>query len=172
MKEKKWRHLREISSSKLQRTITATVGSRSINRALGTCFPAPVSQTKVFKASTVVSLSRNQNKDTINFFAKPKKEPSNPQRIEKFCTKVNQTNGFHCVFFSFSWGLSSQKEKENSAGESVFSPNVVGAMGDRCFYPAFFLQIEASFQPRCTVKVFHVPGRSSYKSEKNAKIRF
>ena len=25
--------------------------------------------------------------------------------------------------------------------------------------PAFFLQIEASFQPQSTVKVFHVPGR-------------
>lgn len=30
---------------------------------------------------------------------------------------------------------------------------------------AFFLQTEDSSQPRCTVKVFHVPGRSSYKSE-------
>lgn len=116
MKEKKWRHLREISSSKLQRTITATVGSRSINRALGTCFPAPVSQTKVFKASTVVSLSRNQNKDTINFFAKPKKEPSNPQRIEKFCTKVNQTNGF-VYFFLFLEGLVHKRKRKILQGK-------------------------------------------------------
>lgn len=52
-------------------------------------FPAPFSQTKVFKESTIVSLPRNQNKATIKFFAKPKKEPSNPHKIEKFCTKVN-----------------------------------------------------------------------------------
>ena len=100
--KKKWRHLREISSSKLQRTITATVGSRTINRALGTCFPVPVSQTKVFKASTVVSLSRNQNKATISFFAKPKKRTfkSTESREILYESESNQWIPL-CIFFFF-----------------------------------------------------------------------
>ena len=71
----------------------------------------------------------------------------------------------HFLFF-FILGLSSQREKENFAGEMYSHWVQLVQWKADVSTSAFFLQIKASFQPRCTIKVFHIPGISSYKSEK------